>query len=403
MAELERVVIAGGGTGGHLFPGLAVAEALKRRYKGVDVLFLGTKRGLEQRLVPAEGHTLYTLPVRGLPRRLSFDLVTAAWGLLASLFVLFRLFVKKRPDVILGTGGYVSAPAIFAGKLLGIPIVLQEQNAIPGAVNRFLSRFADEVHVNFAGSRRYFRRKDNLRLTGNPLRRTLLSGNRQRAIERFSLQNGRKTVFVLGGSRGASSLSRATVGAVRELRAELEVQFLVQCGKQDHAWVSKELEGAPVPVRVESFIEHIEDAYALADLIVCRAGAMTISEIAACGIPAILVPYPHATDNHQQRNAEDVVDRGAAIMIVDAELDGDRLAGALTELLGDPGRLREMATNAHRTAKYDATERLVEALAALGSSPTPEGRDEDDPGAPDGRLPDERVGAGGRRRRRQRR
>jgi UDP-N-acetylglucosamine--N-acetylmuramyl-(pentapeptide) pyrophosphoryl-undecaprenol N-acetylglucosamine transferase len=322
---------------------------------------------------------------------LSLQLFSAAFGLVASTILLLRMFLRERPDVILGTGGYVSAPAICVGRLLKIPVVLQEQNAVPGVVNRFLSRFADEVHVNFAGSRRYFKRKDNLRLTGNPLRPTLLSGNSQRALGRFRLEPDRTTVFVLGGSRGARSLSQAIVGAVKEMPRELRVQFLVQCGKQDQTMVAAELRSSPFPVSVQSFIEHIEDAYALADLVVCRAGAMTISEIAACGLPAILVPYPHATGNHQQRNAEDVVDRGAALMIVDAELDGDRLASALLELLRDPVRLREMATNAHRSAKYDSADRLASAVAALaGGRPSPaseadaarEATDDPEDGAP---------------------
>jgi UDP-N-acetylglucosamine--N-acetylmuramyl-(pentapeptide) pyrophosphoryl-undecaprenol N-acetylglucosamine transferase len=362
---LEHVLIAGGGTGGHLFPGLAVAQVIKKQYRNVEVRFLGTERGIEARVVPREGFELLTVPVRGFPRHGLGRQIQAAWAFLASIFVTWRHFMRWRPDVILGTGGYASAPAVLVGRIMRIPIVLQEQNSVPGVVNRWMSSVATEVHINFAGSRIHFKRRDHLRLTGNPLRPSLFRGNRQRAFKRFGLSPERRTVVVIGGSRGARRLNEAVAGALLELPKSLEVQFLIQTGREDHEAIAARVESAPFPTSVHAFLNNVEDAYTVADLIICRAGAMTLSEITACGIPSILVPYPHATNNHQEANAREMVDRGASVMILDAELDASRLASQLQDLLGDNLKLRRMATNAHGSARYEGAERLAAALAAL--------------------------------------
>lgn len=359
------MLIAGGGTGGHLFPGLAVAQVIKKQHRNVEVRFLGTDRGIESRVVPREGFELMTVPVRGIPRRGVLAQVGAAWAFVRSLYATWRHFSRWRPDVILGTGGYASAPAIVVGRLMRIPVVLQEQNSVPGLVNRWLSRFATEVHVNFAGSRIHFKRRDHLRLTGNPLRPGLHRGNRQRAFKRFGLLPERRTVVVIGGSRGAHRLNDAVAGALAELPRTMEIQLLIQTGREDYEAIKARVEGGPFPVSVHAFLNNVEDAYTVADLIVCRAGAMTLSEITACGIPSILVPYPHATNNHQEANAREMVDRGGSVMILDAELTASRLAAELSDLLGDNLKLRRMATNAHGSARYEGAERLAAALAAL--------------------------------------
>ncbi len=364
MSRPKRVMIAGGGTGGHVFPGLAVAEALKRVRRDCEIRFVGTDRGLENKVIPGAGFDLWTLPVRGMPRRPGLAQLNAAVQFVRSLVITFAWFTKWRPDVILGTGGYVSAPPIVVGRLFRIPILLQEQNAVPGAVNRLLSRLATEVHVNFAGARRFFRRRDHLRLSGNPLRPGLLAGSRNRAYERFGLSPKRQTVVVLGGSAGASSINRAIADAASKIETREPLQFLVQSGESDLAWMRERLETCPFPAKVLAFVNQIDDAYTVADVIVCRAGAMTVSEVAATGVPAIFVPYPYATDNHQRLNAEEMVDRGAALMILDAELDGDRLAAELQTLIRDPIRRRRMASSARGSARFDAADVIASALLA---------------------------------------
>jgi UDP-N-acetylglucosamine--N-acetylmuramyl-(pentapeptide) pyrophosphoryl-undecaprenol N-acetylglucosamine transferase len=362
---MQRVLIAGGGTGGHLYPGIAVAREIRKHHANVEISFVGTMRGLEARIVPREGFQLIALPVRGLPRRFGRAQVGAVFAMVRSLAIMWRHFLKWRPDVILGTGGYASAPPVLVGWFMRIPIVLQEQNAIPGIVNRWLSRVADEVHINFAAARRHFKRRDHLRLTGNPLRAGLLRGNRQRAYKRFNLAPSRQTIFVLGGSHGAHAINAAFVDAIARMPANLGAQWLVQTGKEDAAWVRRQVEGKPVVASVHAFIHNIEEAYTVADLIVCRAGAMTLSEVVASGIPAIVVPYPHAADNHQERNAEELVERGAAVMVRDSELTGDRLMREVQGLLGDRQRLRRMAALGHGIARFDGAARIASAMAVL--------------------------------------
>lgn len=382
MAKPRRVMIAGGGTGGHVFPGVAVAESLKRRCRDCEVRFVGTDRGLEAKVVPKSGFELWTLPVRGLPRRPGVAQLSALFQFVRSLVITGRWFARWKPDVVLGTGGYASAPPIIIGTLFRVPIVLQEQNAVPGAVNRFLSRFATEVHLNFAGARRFFRRRDHLRLSGNPLRSGLLSGSRNRAYERFKLSSHRLTIVVLGGSAGASSINRAIADAASTLATGESVQFLIQSGQRDLQPMREKLESSPFPCVVHAFINEIDDVYTIADVIVCRAGAMTVSEVAACGVPAIFVPYPYATDNHQRLNAEEMVDRGAAVMVLDAELDGDRLASELQVLIRDPARRRRMASSARGSARFDAADVIASAMVALMPQPEPVETPEEKSGRP---------------------
>jgi UDP-N-acetylglucosamine--N-acetylmuramyl-(pentapeptide) pyrophosphoryl-undecaprenol N-acetylglucosamine transferase len=362
---VKRVLIAGGGTGGHVYPGLAVAQVLKKRYRDIEITFVGTQRGLEARVVPQEGYGLQLLPVRGLPRKFGKDQVAALFAFARSLFVTWRFFLRWRPEIVLGTGGYVSAPPLVIGRLLRIPIVLQEQNAIPGAVNRWLSRIADQVHINFAGARRYFSRRDNLRLTGNPLRPGLLAGSRQHAYRKFGLSPGARTIVAVGGSHGAHSINEAMADAIGKLPAKLGIQFVLQTGKRDAGWMRRRLQGCPFRVSVHAYLNKVDQAYSVADLVVCRAGAMTLSEITACGLPSILVPYPYATHGHQVENAGELVDRDAAVMILDADLTGERLAREIKDLLDDSTRLRQMATNAHGSARFDGAEKLADALSTL--------------------------------------
>ena len=357
-----KVLISGGGTGGHVFPGIAVAEELRRIQPGVAVVFVGSKRGLEAQAVPGAGFPIRFVPARGFPRRAWWRwpaaLITNGFGFLQALWVV----ASERPDVVLGTGGYVSGPVALATWLLGKPLLLQEQNSIPGIANRWLARIADEVHLSFVEARSYFRRKDHLKVSGNPVRAHILSGNRDAAIAEFGLTLGRPTIFVFGGSRGAHRINEAALEAMRRLKDRVDVQFILQTGREDYEWASKIVEAEHLPARVMPFLQRIHMAYAAADLVVCRSGAMTLAEIAVCGTPAILIPYPHAADDHQVVNASNLVDRGAASMILDRELSGERLAKEIAHLLSDRQTLSRMSANARTFARPDAAERIARSL-----------------------------------------
>jgi UDP-N-acetylglucosamine--N-acetylmuramyl-(pentapeptide) pyrophosphoryl-undecaprenol N-acetylglucosamine transferase len=263
---------------------------------------------------------------------------------------------------VLGTGGYVSGPVSLAARILGRPLLLQEQNSIPGLANRWLARLADEVHLSFVEARSYFPRRDHLKVSGNPIRDYILSGDRSAALQEFGLAAGRPTVFIFGGSRGAHRINEAALEAMRRLKGRVDVQFILQTGREDLDWARGIVEAEQLPARVLPFLTRIHMAYAAADLVVCRSGAMTLAEIAACGTPSILVPYPHAAHDHQVVNASNLVDRGAAAMIPDRELTGERLANEIAHWLSDRPGLSRMSANARKFARPDAAERIVKSL-----------------------------------------
>ena len=366
-----RVLIAGGGTGGHVYPGLAIAEEWVRRHPDTEVVFVGTDRGLEATAVPRAGYRLRTIAARGFPRRLGFGLVKAVFALVASLGQTWRILGEESPRVVVVTGGYVSGPVGLLAKLRGIPVVVQEQNSVPGATNRWLSLVAAEVHISFLESRHFFRRRDHLKVTGNPIRRSLLRQDRAGAYEALRLDPGKRTLLVFGGSRGAASVNKAMGAALPRLARVPRLQVLWQTGSDDAEWAARETSRLPIAVRVMPYVERMEMAYAVADLAVCRAGAMTIAELTACGVPAILVPYPHATHDHQTENAKGLVDRGAAEMIPDASLQGDDLARRIDALLRDEPRLRRMARNARAFSRTNAAERIADSMEALSAVSRP--------------------------------
>lgn len=357
-----KVLIAGGGTGGHVYPGIAVAEELRRMRPGSEVVFVGGRRGLESQAVPEAGFRLRTIPTMGFPRREWWKWPQAVLVNLAGFFQALLVVAAERPDVVLGTGGYVSGPVSLAAKWMGRPLVLQEQNSIPGLANRWLARIADEVHLSFLEARSYFERKDHLKVSGNPIRAHILEGDRGSALTEFGLAAGKSTVFVFGGSRGARRINDAALDALRRLKDRLDLQVILQTGREDYERVKTAVEKEKLPARVLPFLTRIHQAYAAADLVVCRSGAMTLAEIAACGRPSILIPYPFAAHNHQEVNASNLVDRGAAMMITDAELTGERLAKELAHLLTDRQALSRMSANARLFARPDAAAKLVRSL-----------------------------------------
>jgi UDP-N-acetylglucosamine--N-acetylmuramyl-(pentapeptide) pyrophosphoryl-undecaprenol N-acetylglucosamine transferase len=357
-----KIMIAGGGTGGHVYPGIAVAEELLRRRPNAEVVFVGGRRGLEAQAVPESGFRIRFIVTRGFPRRAWWRWPGAVLANLVGFVQALWVVASERPDAVLGTGGYVSGPVSLASWLLGRPLLLQEQNSIPGLANRWLARVADEVHLSFTEARAYFKRKDNLKVTGNPVRAHVLGGDRGQGLRTFDLAEGKPTVFVFGGSRGAHRINEASLDAMRRLKGRVELQFILQTGRDDYEWARKTADGEQLPARVVPFLKDIHLAYAVADLVVCRSGAMTLAEIAACGTPAILVPYPHAAHNHQEVNAHNLVERGAAALVLDRELTGERLAREIAHLVADRQTLRRMSANARTFARLDAAERIVKSL-----------------------------------------
>jgi UDP-N-acetylglucosamine--N-acetylmuramyl-(pentapeptide) pyrophosphoryl-undecaprenol N-acetylglucosamine transferase len=355
----NRIVLAGGGTAGHLYPALAVAEELGRRHPRASIVFVGATRGLEQRLVPSRGYPLRTLSLDGIKGasvtgRLR-SAALAGWAVLRCAMWMIR----ERPDVVIGVGGYASGPAVLAAKLLQISTMVMEQNHFPGATNRWLAPRVDAVCLPSEAARtriggRHF-------VTGNPVRREFFEIGARSAGDPFGL-------LVFGGSRGARSINRAMCAALDELsRVRPSLSIVHQTGPEDHEHVRTactSYAGAH-PIQVGPFFEDMATRFAQADLIVCRAGATTLSELCAAGRPAILVPYPHAADDHQSHNAETLRQAGAAVVLRDADLDGPVLVRTVADLAGDTDRLRAMSRAARALARPDAAQRIADVADGL--------------------------------------
>lgn len=358
------VVLAGGGTGGHLAPGLAIADELRRRLRGARVVFAGTGRPLEEHLVPPAGFELLALPVAKLPRSpgqvLLFPL--RLWHSLRSAGAVLR---DLKPDIVVGLGGYGSFPAVVVARRFGVPVVLLEQNSLPGKANRWLSRLAAEVYVQFESARGPLHYKDRVHVLGNPLRRGITEGTLQGACEKFSLDPRLKTLLILGGSLGATRINHAAADALPVLAASGVLQVIHQTGSHDFWWVSQAYKEVSIKSHVAAFINDMPDALAAADLIVGRSGATTLAEIAAVGRPSVLVPYPHAADNHQYLNAKTFEAAGAAVLYDDSNFDGPLLASVVSDLLADDSRRAAMARASLTLAKPNATRDVCDRILAL--------------------------------------
>lgn len=377
-----RVLIAAGGTGGHIYPGITIAQTLRSRHPRADILFVGTTRGLEADIVPREGFAFAGIPAHYLRRRLSLDVLRTAWTAARGVAEAARVIGRFRPHVAVGTGGYVSGPAMAAALLRGVPIVLQEQNAYPGLTNRLLGRFARAVALGHPAAERYFGRRVRAVVTGNPIRSDIAGRSRAEGLAAFGLDPDRRTLLVFGGSQGGRSINQALVAAAPRLLNELGLQILHQTGKTGFEAVVDEAERrmAAKGVRLEragddravagrwhivAYIHDMPSAYAAADLVVSRAGAITLAEVTARGLPAVLVPYPYAAEGHQEANARALEAAGAAVVVLDRELSADVLVARVQELLAEPARLARMAAASRATARPDAAERIADLIEAV--------------------------------------
>jgi UDP-N-acetylglucosamine--N-acetylmuramyl-(pentapeptide) pyrophosphoryl-undecaprenol N-acetylglucosamine transferase len=351
-----RVIMAGGGTGGHLFPGLAVARALKEQNRMTAVLFVGTDRGIEGQTLPREGFALETLPIKGIKGRGLRGLLEAAYGIPVSLIRSLGIIRRFQPDCILGLGGYASGPLLLAAKIRGVPCAIMEQNLRPGLTNRILGYIVDRIFVSYEKSSAFFPR-GRVVFTGNPVRWRELPG---------VVKSQKLTLLVFGGSAGAHKINQSMVEALDYLEDLAPgLTILHQTGAADYAWVKEGYESRPFDATVFPFIEKMDEAYARADLVLCRSGATTIAELTAYGKPAILVPYPYAAHDHQRLNAEALRLEGAAEMILDRELSGEILARSLRKLLQDRERLRAMGRSARILGKPEAAEKIVDECRKL--------------------------------------
>jgi UDP-N-acetylglucosamine--N-acetylmuramyl-(pentapeptide) pyrophosphoryl-undecaprenol N-acetylglucosamine transferase len=349
-----RLVITGGGTGGHLFPGIAVGEAILAEVADSRVLFIGTDRQVDNRVLGGRPFATAAIRCQGLKGRPLFGRLTALVQLPLALWHSIRILRKFRPDLVLGVGGYVTGPVVLAARLLAIPTAIHEQNSVPGLANRWLGRLVDRIFLSLPGSEKYF-----------PAGRTVLSGNPVRAeilaLAREKMETVGTTLLVLGGSQGAHRLNQLVVEGLVALQGDLPTGFRVihQTGSLDEEQVRRQYQQAGIVAEVSGFFDDMATIYRQADLLVSRAGATSLAELCVLGKPAILLPYPYAADNHQEFNARLVAERGGALVYREAELSGTELAGRIVELLNDRARLKEMGERARQVAYPEATAFMV--------------------------------------------
>lgn len=369
-----RAIIAGGGTTGHLSPGLAVAEVLRER--GAEILFIGTPGGPEARIVPAEGYTFRSVAVIGRgPGTLSVRNLKAGSRLLWATVASIRILRQFRPEVVVGTGGYVSLPATVAAWMLRVPVVVHEQNSVPGLANRVARRFARAVGVSFPGTEALFGPRAHL--VGNPVGRAMRDFDRNllgpAGRQEFGLQDGRPTLLVFGGSQGAQSINRAVLGAYDGLRRS-DLQILHLVGLRNELEVSAAVERLRLPsdnlrYRVVGYTDSMPLAYACSDLALCRAGASTVAELATAALPAALVPLPISLDDDQRLNAKAVVEAGGGRLVLDKDLKPTVVVELVKGLLSAPAELERMKLGISSLARPDAAEHFADLIERAVAEP----------------------------------
>jgi len=354
-----KVIMAGGGTGGHIFPAISIAEQIMETDKNNEVLFIGTKRGMEGKLIPENGYNIefirsYPILGKSLPARIKAVLYT-----LAGIYDSFKIFTRFRPDIVVGVGGYVSGPAVLGAFLKRIPRVICEQNSVPGITNRFLSRFANAVFITFEHSRSYLK-NSNIIFSGNPIRKKFstpaLNKKDKRGENEFN-------ILVLGGSQGARRLNELLPECFSHLK-DRNLKLVHQTGANDFESVKNSYGRLGIEASVHDFIDNMEEYYTGADLVIARSGAGTVAEICAVGRASLLIPYPHATHNHQYYNAIELEKKGAALVIKDSDCDLERLVSEIGALL-DHARLKSMADIALELGKPQAAGTVVENIYGI--------------------------------------
>ena len=368
MAEIKRIVLSGGGTGGHIYPALALYQVIKAKYPEVECLYVGSQKGLEADIVAKEGLAFQSIEIQGLKRSLSLKNLKTAWLMLTSVHKAKKILRDFKPDVVIGTGGYVCAPVLYAASRLGIPSLIHEQNSVAGVTNKFLSRFVNRIATCFEEVKSDFKGQESkIILTGNPRGQEVVATPKMDTIlsEQFQLDDQVPTVLVFGGSRGAPAINQAAIEAIPSFAGQ-DYQVIVATGRVHYDELRQSLkQELPANVRLVPYIDNMPSLLRQIKLVVGRSGATSLTELTALGLPSILVPSPYVTNNHQEHNAMALVDHGAARMIKQADLTATSLVETIQELMADPKNLEKMAQSAYELGIRDASDRLVKVLEEI--------------------------------------
>lgn len=364
---MKRIIISGGGTGGHIFPAISIANAVRERWADSEILFVGAEDRMEMERVPAAGYKIIGLPVAGINRHHLLKNFSVLLKLLKSMQKARKIIIDFKPDIAVGVGGYASGPILKAASAKGVPTLLQEQNSYAGVTNKMLAKKATAICVAYEGMEKFFPEK-KIVLTGNPCRQDLLLSeeNRQQGYIHFGLNPEKKTMLMLGGSLGARTLNQSIINAFPQLTKADDLQLIWQCGKYYYKEIQQLQREGKIPPNVHlfDFVSRMDYAYSVADLVISRAGAGSISEFSLLGKAVILVPSPNVSEDHQTKNAQALVDKGAAIMIPDVEASEILFDRAVT-LVRNDAELKDLSENIIKLAQHDSAKRIVDEIEKI--------------------------------------
>ncbi|MBO1004937.1 undecaprenyldiphospho-muramoylpentapeptide beta-N-acetylglucosaminyltransferase [Pseudogracilibacillus auburnensis] len=360
-----KIIVSGGGTGGHIYPALALIRTIKEKHPDTEFLYIGTENGLEANIVSREGIPFQAINITGFKRSLSFENFKTIGRFIKGVYICRKVLKNFKADVVIGTGGYVCGPVVYAAAKMKIPTVIHEQNSVPGLTNKFLSRFVDKVAVCFDDVKQYFP-EDKVVLTGNPRASEVIGYKSKDALSAFDLSNQVKTAIIVGGSRGAKPINDMVIKSLTQLAIK-PYQVIYVTGEAHYKEVMKEaaLIDQHQNVAIVPFIHNMQEVLASIDVVIGRAGATSLAEITALGIPSILIPSPYVTNNHQMKNAESLSDKGAAVILPEKDLTSNKLIQALDAILMDDEKREKMSEAARKLGIRDASDRLFSVMLDL--------------------------------------
>ncbi|XJS09938.1 undecaprenyldiphospho-muramoylpentapeptide beta-N-acetylglucosaminyltransferase [Aerococcaceae bacterium WGS1372] len=368
---IQRIILSGGGTGGHIYPALAIYNQLKELNPDLECLYIGTQNGLESTIVPKAGLNFDSIEISGLKRSLSLDNVKVVWQMLNSTRNAKKLIRDFQPDIVIGTGGFVCAPVLYAATQLKIPTLIHEQNSVAGMTNKFLSRFVTAIATSFKEVHKDFDKvRSNITFTGNPRAQEVVSypSNPTILSETYNLFDDKPTVLIFGGSRGAPAINKAAIESI-ELFNDKEYQVIIGTGSVHYDEWMKFIDDKRINIskniKIVPYIDNMPALFQSVKLVVSRSGATTLSELTSLGIPSILIPSPYVTDNHQEKNAMSLVNNGAAVMIIESELDTNSLTDNINRLMEDSDRLEDMAENAKSLGTPQAIDDIIKLVETI--------------------------------------
>ncbi|MDO5718008.1 MAG: undecaprenyldiphospho-muramoylpentapeptide beta-N-acetylglucosaminyltransferase [Tissierellia bacterium] len=362
-----RLIISGGGTGGHIYPAVAILEEFKKRYEYIEILYMGTKDSMEEKIASNMNLNFKSIRVKGLPRKLNKNSVIAIKELIIGLNQAKKIIRDFQPDIVIGTGGFVSGPVLFRAATMGYKTMIHEQNSLPGLTNRILSRYVDCVAVTYESSKSYFKKPERVKVTGNPIRSNFNEkrGSKDSYIK-YGLKDDKPIIFSFGGSNGSEDLNKAMAGLIKEYSIDLEFQIIHATGESHYDAFMKEIQGFDDnAIKVLPYIHDIASAYDISDLVITSSGAITLAELSLLGIASILIPKAYTTENHQEYNARLYMDIGASEMILEDELNSDLLYNKIAKLLENESTLSIMGENAKKLGNPNATSDIVDIAVSL--------------------------------------